>query len=191
MHENIRWLKVLQLHRTARENPGKASQTFPSNKMIDGKPILFSDWIKKIHYAGIFIRNQPDICSKHAFFLSLEKVKNCVENKSDATNNVILSTKMCRFLFEIRFWSQKGIFSHFFTELTELSASFQFKEKVKHGRTETKRHRKAEHKRPQGLKKECDGWHVYGTWSLSQSWQTQAKEKCRLAICSSDDGRNS
>ena len=103
-YENTRWLKVLQLHRTARENPGKASQTFPSNKMIDGKPILFSDWIKKTITRGFSPEIDQKFAAKTRFFLSRKKVKNCVENKSNATNNAILSTKMCSFLFQIRFW---------------------------------------------------------------------------------------
>ena len=181
----------MQLHRTARENPGKASQTFPSNKMIDGKPILFSDWIKNPLRGDFHQKSTRNLKQTRIFFFPVKKLKT-VWKESQMQQTMWLWAPICvGFCLKFVFDRKSVFFRIFLTELTELSASFQCKEKVKHGRTKKKRHRKAKLKRPQRLKKEYDSWHVYGTWSWFQSWQTQAKEKCRLAICSSDDGRNS
>lgn len=181
----------MQLHRTARENPGKASQTFPSNKMIDGKPILFSGWIKKSITRGFSSEINQTFAANTRFFFPVKKLKTAWKTSQMQQTMWLWAPRCVGFCLKFVF-DHKSVFFHIFlTELTELSASFQCKEKVKHGRTKKKRHRKAKLKRPQRLKKEYDSWHVYGTWSWFQSWQTQAKEKCRLAICSSDDGRNS
>lgn len=113
-YENTRWLKVLQLHRTARESPGKASQTFPSNKMIDGKPILFSDWIKKPLRGDFHQKSTRNLQLRRDFFFLVKKLKTARKTSQMQQTMRFWAPRCVAFCFKFVFDSKSSIFFAFF-----------------------------------------------------------------------------